>query len=184
MAGVASPMLRSSRARGVRFLAGLAIGGAAGGMLLALPVYLLGTLAGHLPLPMRAGSLALACAGLGVADLLGRTPHVWRQVPQSLVRTLEPGALGLAWGFDLGLLFTTQKTTSLIWGCLAAVVLLRPDLAVPVLVGISVVASMSIAGLSIGGLEPEARRSRRWIRSARRGSGLVMFAALLAAVLG
>jgi hypothetical protein len=183
MAGVASPLLRYSRARGTRFLTGLAVGGTAGGLLLAVPVYLIGTLAGHLPFAVRVGLLALVCAALGVADLLGRTPHVWRQVPQALVRTLPPGALGLAWGFDLGLLFTTQKTTSLIWGSLAAIVLLRPGLAAPVLPGIALVAALSMAVLSIGGFEPEAKRSRRWIRSARRGSGLVMLAALLAAVL-
>ncbi|HEX6681242.1 MAG TPA: hypothetical protein VF062_00490 [Candidatus Limnocylindrales bacterium] len=183
MAGVAGPMLRRSRAAGARFLAGLLAGGAAGALVLALPVYLLGMLAGLLPQSARLVILLVTCALLGLADLSGRTPHMWRQVPQQLVNRLPPGALGLAWGFDLGLMVTTQKTTSLIWGTIAAVVLLRPSLAAPALVGIATVATLTVVLFSAGGIEPEARRSKRWLMYARRSSGAVMLTALLAGLL-
>ena len=115
MAGVAGPMMRRTRAGAARFLAGLTVGGIAGGLVLSLPVYLLGSaLTSVMPLTGRVLLLAAICAVLAWADLRHRTPHVWRQVPQGLVRTLPPGSLGVVWGFDLGLLFTTQKTTSLI----------------------------------------------------------------------
>src|SRR3954471_20098644 len=125
MTGVAGPLLRNVglRARGVRFLVGLAVGGAAGGAVLAVPVYLLGRLLEPLPAWVRLGLLAAVCCLLAVADFAQRTPHVWRQVPQGLVNKLPSGSLGLAWGFDLGLLFTTQKTTSLVWVTLAALIL-------------------------------------------------------------
>src|SRR5690349_11355959 len=100
MAGVASPMMRHAHAKAARFLAGLTVGSALGGLVLALPVYLLGTLAGLMPAGVRVGLLLAACAGFGLADVAGRTPHVWRQVPQRFVRTLKPGTLGVVWGFD------------------------------------------------------------------------------------
>src|SRR6266542_1523735 len=111
MAGVASPMLRRTRSGASRFLIGLVAGGAAAGLLLSLPAYLIGTVL-HDAVPMRARIVILAVllAILAIADLTRRTPHVWRQVPQDLVWKLPPGSLGVAWGFDLGLLFTTQKT--------------------------------------------------------------------------
>src|SRR3954447_5638686 len=152
MAGVAGPMLHRARARGTRFLAGLALGGAAGGLVLSVPVYLLGVLAGFLPLGVRVGLLVTACAIFGVADLVGRTPHVWRQVPQAFVRSLPPGRLGLIWGFDLGLLVTTQKTTSLIWVAGTAVVLLRPDMAAVTLAAIATVAAAAITANALTGL--------------------------------
>src|SRR5690348_1476054 len=105
MAGVAGPMWQRSRAQGARFLAGLAVGGVASGLVLAVVVFLFGRLAERaLPLPVRVGVLVALAVGLGVADLAGRTPHVWRQVPQRLFHKLPPGLLGLTWGFDLGLL--------------------------------------------------------------------------------
>src|SRR5215212_10467653 len=115
MAGVAGPMLRRSRSAATRFLIGLAIGGVAAGLLLALPTYVLGSVVrGLLPEQGRLMVLAAVCGLFALADLASRTPHVWRQVPQRLQDVLPPGALGAAWGFDLGLLVTTQKTTSLL----------------------------------------------------------------------
>jgi hypothetical protein len=176
MAGVAGPMMHRTRSRGARFLAGLTVGGAVGGLALSLPVYLLGMLASVLPSGVRAGLLAAACIGFGLADLRGRTPHVWRQVPQAFVRSLPPGRLGLVWGFDLGLLVTTQKTTSLIWVAGAAVVLLRPDLAAAALAAIATVAAAAITVNTLTGLLPQGREALTWSRPARWVSGAVILA--------
>src|SRR5258706_7845760 len=127
MAGVAGPMLRRSTAQGTRFLLGLLVGELLASSLLAVAAYLVGTVVGFVaPLPLREVLTAVIVLGLGVADLMNRPPHIWRQVPQGFVRTMPPGRLGLVWGFDLGLLFTTQKSTSLTWAALAAVTLLLP----------------------------------------------------------
>jgi len=65
-------------------------------VLVSTVVYLLGTLAG-LVMPRTAREIltAVVLLALGVADLVNRTPHIWRQVPQRLVRELSPGRLGL-----------------------------------------------------------------------------------------
>ncbi len=177
MAGVASPMLRSSRPEGVRFLTGLTVGNVIGAVMLALPVYLVGMLVRVLPRPASLVVFVAACAVLGLADLKRRTPHVWRQVPQSLWHRLSPGWLGIAWGIDLGLLVTTQKTTSLIWVALVAVIVLHPAAAVVVLPLIAVAASLvAVAATLIPGAEDRtgARWSGPWVVKARRGSGLII----------
>jgi hypothetical protein len=149
MAGVAGPMLLDRRAAGVRFLAGLAVGGAAGGAALAVVAFLAASLLGVLDDALRLWLFVPVAVVLAVLDLTNRTPHVWRQVPQQLVNTLPPGTLGLVWGFDLGLLFTTQKVASLIWVALAGVILVEPTLVWVVLVGVAVIASLAvIAGSS------------------------------------
>ncbi len=48
MAGVAGPQLRADRRAGFRFLIGLAVGGAVAGLLLALPLYLVGEAVGRI----------------------------------------------------------------------------------------------------------------------------------------
>jgi hypothetical protein len=178
MAGVAGPMLRYNRRGGVRFLVGLVVGGAVAGTLLAVPAYLLGSLLrAVLSLPARLWLLAALCVLLGAADLMNRTPHVWRQVPQQMVHTLSPGALGAVWGFDLGLLFTTQKVVSLIWVALAATMLLDPPAAAGVLASIAVLASLSVAGLSaVQGMAKfgSGRGVRQWVRRIRRMSGVAL----------
>ena len=180
MAGVAGPMLQRSTASGVRFLAGLAAGGVAAGLLLAVPVYLAGSLADRfLPASVQVGVLVVVAIGLALADLAGRTPHVQRQVPQALVRSLPPGSLGLAWGFDLGLLITTQKTSSLLWLAIAAVALLGPATAPAALVAFSVVAT---AGITLLSLTAWARTMEggfgwTWTRRTRWVTGTAMLAA-------
>ena len=183
MAGVAGPMLRHARARGIRFLAGLLAGGVAAGLILALPVFLIGSVAANLPETARLLVLAAICLALGLTDLFQRTPQVWRQVPQALIRTLSPGPLGVAWGFDLGLLFTTQKTTSLIWVALAGLVLQQPQAALTALVGISAVATMAIVAAShANGVDARINPhwSRGWTRQLRRISGTVIVALAVA----
>jgi chromate transport protein ChrA len=186
MAGVAGPMLTRSRASGARFLTGLAAGGVTAGLVLAVPVYLVGHLAGSvLPVWVRLGLLVLMAAAFGLADLAGRTPHIWRQVPQRFVRSLEPGTLGLVWGFDLGLLVTTQKTSSLLWLSLAALTLLDPGLAPVALVTFSLVAT---AGILTWSLTPwatrlERRKDRTWVRRTRWATGTTMLATGLGTIL-
>jgi hypothetical protein len=185
MAGVAGPMFRNARRSGWRFLAGLLAGGMMAGMLLALPVYLFGTISGALPFTARLFGFVVLCVGFGLADLLLRTPHVWRQVPQSLVRSLRPGTLGVVWGFDLGLLFTTQKTTSLIWVALSGLVLLQPGAALAVLVSVSIVATLAIgAATAVGGVDAriDPQWSARWVTRMRRASGAVILAVAVGAV--
>jgi hypothetical protein len=177
MAGVAGPMLRDNRWVGVRFLTGLAVGGTAAGLVLAVPVYLVGSLLHDvLPRHVRLVLLGLVVAGLAGADLLDRTPYLWRQVPQRLARVLPGGTLGVVWGFDLGLLFTTQKTVSLIWAVLCAAILEAPSRAPVVLVVIALVASLMVALWSATRYSTilEGRKNRRWVRRARWVSGATM----------
>jgi hypothetical protein len=130
MVGVTSPLYHRSPGDGRRFIIGHAVGLAAGGALLAMITYAVGSLITRgVPLPVRVGVFVAVVLLLGVLDLLGRTPHMMRQVPQQYARSMEPGWRGVIWGVDLALLFTSQKTTSLLWGALAAVVLLAPGLA-------------------------------------------------------
>jgi hypothetical protein len=186
MAGVAGPMLRYHRTGGVRFLAGLIVGGAAGGVALAIPAYLLGSLLHAVLAPqLRLWVLVLVCVVFGTADLANRTPHVWRQVPQRLLHTLQPGTLGLTWGFDLGLLFTTQKVASLIWVAVAAVTLIQPALAWSVLVGVAVLASLAVLVGSTSERTADwlaTKRKPRLVRHLRRAAGvLVLVLAVLTA---
>jgi hypothetical protein len=150
MAGVAGPMLRYDRAGAVRFMLGLLIGGLAGSAVLAVPVFVLGRLVAEvLSEPVRWVVFGVVVVAFGVVDLTLRTPHVQRQVPQALVRTMKPGPLGLVWGVDLAMLFTTQKTTSLMWVALAGLVLVAPGLVPAVLTGAWVAAWLAMAYLTI-----------------------------------
>jgi hypothetical protein len=117
---------------------------------------------------------------LGVADLLNRTPHVWRQVPQRFARELNdyPGRLGFVWAVDLGLIVTTQKTTSLLWiGLAGAIVLGTPATVVLTLAVAAVVYAMGTAVLVITGdgflTEPVGlERFGGWAGATRRAAGL------------
>ncbi|MCX5066987.1 hypothetical protein OOJ91_14140 [Micromonospora lupini] len=187
MAGVAGPMLRDDRWGGTRFLLGLLVGGILGAAVLAVPFYLLATgVTAVLPEAVRVGLVIVVALGFGVADLRQRTPHVWRQVPQSLVRTLPPGSLGVVWGFDLALLFTTQKTTSFLWVALAALVLLSPAALPTTLIVVAVLAVLSMVALSIRKPtttpidEEKGRRWQDWQRIIRRWSGATLLVAAVA----
>ncbi|MET8309033.1 MULTISPECIES: hypothetical protein [unclassified Micromonospora] len=184
MAGVAGPMLRRNAFEGVRFLVGLAVGGLIAGVILAVPVYFAGSLLQQaLPEWLRLVLLAAVAGWLGVSDVRDRTPHIWRQVPQRLVRTLPGGTLGVVWGIDLGLLFTTQKTVSLIWLSLAAVLLVDAGSAPLVLFCVVLVASLLVSLWSLTRYAdlPE-KRSRKWVVRARRVSGVTILAVALSLV--
>ncbi|TDC69475.1 hypothetical protein E1200_08405 [Actinomadura sp. GC306] len=188
MAGVSGPMMRRSPADGARFLSGLVLGAVLSGLLVAMLLYVVGRgTAELLPETPRMLALAAVALGFGAADLAGRTPHVWRQVPQVLVHRLAPGFRGVVWGFDLGLLVTTQKAVSLVWVAIAAVVLLDPLLAAPVMIGMALLSNLGVALWSArftpAMTEMGTRRERLWLRSIRAlsGSVLVVLAAVTAA---
>jgi hypothetical protein len=181
MAGVAGPMLDDRPMHGTRFLVGLTLGGLSAGLMVGTVAFLLGTLVeAILPERWRLAVLAAICLILAVLDVRGRTPHLWRQVPQKLVRSLPPGFLGVVWGFDIGLLFTTQKVSSLLWATLAAAILLAPAQAPWILLGVALLSSITMTLMSV------ARRSdvrthgtrgdRRWLMSLRTLSGLTLVA--------
>jgi hypothetical protein len=179
MAGVTGPMLRERPVDGVRFLLGLTAGGVAAALLVSILAYVVGTAALWLaPAQERLLVLASVCAALGTADLLDRTPHVWRQVPQTLVRVLAPGRLGTVWGFDIGLLFTTQKITSLVWAAVAGAVLLQPGSAPGLLVSMACLTCATLAIWSVVGTAGVAAhgsdRDRRRSRIIRTASGALL----------
>jgi hypothetical protein len=179
MVGVSNPIMRRDRRGGWRFIAGFGAGLAVAAALLAGPLLLLQALAQLAPEPVRIGLLVALVAALAVADVRNRTPHVWRQVPQRFAHELGhlPGRLGLIWAVDLGLLVTTQKTTSLLWIALAGAALLgTPATVVLTLAVAATVYWLSTAVLVVTGddflAEPD-RVNRRggWGALARRAAG-------------
>jgi hypothetical protein len=181
MAGVAGPMIEDRPLQGARFLLGLTTGAVAAGLMVGMAAYVVG--AGVTALVAEGPRLVIlagGCLALGVLDLCGRPPHIWRQVPQALVRVLPPGFLGAVWGFDIGLLFTTQKVSSLLWAPLVAVILLAPAQAPAMLIGIAVLSCLTITAMSVTGrsgvVDHGKRRERRWLMSLRGLSGLLLLA--------
>ncbi|MEU8124205.1 hypothetical protein AB0C21_36300 [Spirillospora sp. NPDC049024] len=187
MAGVSGPLIRRRPADGARFLAGLALGGVLSGLLVALLLYVVGRgVHEAVPETPRALALAAVALGFGIADLAGRTPHVWRQVPQVLVHRLAPGFRGVVWGFDLGLLVTTQKAVSLVWVTIAAVVLLDPWMAAPVMIGMALLSNVGVVLWSLrftpAMTDMGTRRERLWLRSIRALSGTALVTLAVATI--
>lgn len=176
MAGVSGPMWRQHPADAVRFFVGLFAGTMASGMVLALLSHTVGRLV-HMAVGHDVRMLLLAAVILvfAVADLANRTPHVWRQVPQSLIWRLKPGTRGLVWGFDLGLLITTQKVVSLMWLAVVGVVFGQPDAAWLVFITMAVVSCLAVAVLSLTAAATSESfcgiHDRRWLKRVRLGSG-------------
>ncbi|MFI7080551.1 hypothetical protein ACIBO1_24930 [Micromonospora sp. NPDC049903] len=183
MAGVAGPMLRYDRAGAVRFLVGLLFGGLAGSALLAVPVHLLGRLVEVLVAEeARWLIFGVLVVGFGIADLTLRTPYLHRQVPVSLIRMLKPGRLGVVWGLDLAMLFTTQKTTSMLWVTLAGLVLVAPGAAPIVLPAAWAVAALAMAVLAVRSptLSSIGEEGLAWedlVKILRRSSGAILLGA-------
>ena len=93
----------------------------------------------------------------------------------------------MVWGFDLGLLFTTQKVVSLIWAGIAAAVLLDPAVAGLVVV-VALLAGMAVAGMSVSGHvlalgSPTTRLGRLRPREVRWVSGVVLLILFVATTL-
>ncbi|MEU8251357.1 hypothetical protein [Nonomuraea sp. NPDC048916] len=178
MVGVAGPLSRRSPGAARRFIAGYSLGLLVGGTVIALFAAAVAEgLGSALPIRWRELAAGALLVGVGVADVLNRTPHVMRQVPQDYARALEPGWRGLIWGVDLGLLFTTQKTTSLIWGALVATMFLNPSAAPVFLVGMVVASVVGTAlGTALNHVPGRAFLSgeRMFIRTVRILSGIVL----------
>jgi hypothetical protein len=179
MVGVSNPLMSRDPGGGWRFIAGFGAGLATATAALAGPLLLLRAAVHLVPLPVRIGGLVALVLLLGVADLLDRTPHVWRQVPQRFARELNhlPGRLGFIWAVDLGLLVTTQKTTSLLWIGLAGAVLLgTPGTVLLTLVTAAVLYWLGTTVLVLTGdaflAEPAPiRRRGGWATLLRRSAG-------------
>lgn len=187
MTGVASNLYRESSRSRWAFLAGLTTGSTLSALLLATITYAFGrAIESVASEAWRDAIFVLVIAALGIADLLGRTPHVWRQVPQAIVRILPSGRLGVVWGFDMGLLFTTQKVVSLGWGALLAVLLLAPSYAPILLLVMSLSASLGVIGATVaGGFGVATGRQRDVVllRGLRLLSGMVLVGAAIISVL-
>lgn len=180
MVGVSNPMMREDRTAGRRFLGGFGAGLAVAAAVVALPLMLVAAVLLHVPATVRGVVLAVLLVGFGLADLLDRTPHIWRQVPQRFLRELGPGQLGFVWAADLGLLVTTQKTTSLIWIGLAGLVLSTTPMTVlagviTISVGFGLLVAVATVA-SYGTLLGEAKYNRRvtfeWTALIRCASGV------------
>ncbi len=180
MVGVSNPIMRRDHREGWRFLAGFGAGLAVATAMLSGPLLLLSAAAHVASHPVRIGVLMVFVVLLASADLLNRTPHVWRQVPQRFARELndQPGRLGFIWAVDLGLLVTTQKTTSLLWIGLAGAILAgTPATAVITLAAASVLYGLGTATLVITNddflKEPKTlARLGGWAGVARRAAGV------------
>ncbi len=188
MVGVSGPLLADSRSEGSRFLVALTVAGLAGSATLAM-VAVAVSLAVHAVLPFgaRLAMLVIWAVLLGVADLANRTPQLWRQVPQRLVRELKPGMLGMFWGFDLGLIVTTKKVTSLGWLAIGGMILVRPTLVPVCVVAIGLTTSLSVALWSArirNDTQCLLKRRRDWMTRTRMlsGTGMLMVATLVVGV--
>lgn len=193
MAGVSGARLRDQH-RGVVLLLGLAGGELAGGLVIGLAAYLLGAILALItPAIVRLGLIVVIAVLLVIADLVGKTPQVPRQVPQRLAyENLSPGLVGTIWGFDLGLLVTTRKAASASWLVLVAAALLRPGAAPLVAAVMAVVSVSSIAVWSAVAWRPRVgtwrtawwARQGAWLTSVRAISAVTMIAIAVRASIG
>lgn len=185
MAGVACPMMRDSRADGSRFLVGLVTGSLIGGVIVSTVAFSIGIITrAAMPHTVRVDLLVASCIALGLADLTNRTPYMWRQVPQALIRHLPPGRVGLVWGIDIGLVATTQKVTSLLWAGLAAFILVYQHDALVFGVTVGFFFSLTVAsrtwlrhGENFSFLERWSTKWQTWVRVT---SGLALLMSPLA----
>lgn len=145
MVGVAGPMFRRSRSEGMRFLTGFALGQLTSALFLSVAIIAIGMVVFNvLPWQFRITLFGAGAILLALADKTSHTPQIARQVPVDLFHRLEPGRLGFAWGLDVGLLFTTQKTSSMPWLGLLAATTLLPVGALPMLMALALISVMSL----------------------------------------
>lgn len=160
MAGVARPMIRSRPADGRRFIAGLGFGYLTGLTIISMAILTIAAgVDAAIPREPREVVLTALLLLMLCTDVLNRTLFVNRQVPQRFARQLAPGVRGLIWGTDLGLLISTQKTSSGLWAAIAIGILGPwPSLTLPVMLSggavyVLGVTVMSLTGADIVGFE-------------------------------
>jgi len=139
-----------------------------------------------LPLQPRLWLVASVCACSASRTFQPHTARVAAGAATPDLRA-DAGTLGMVWGFDLGLLFTTQKVVSLIWAGIAAAVLLDPAVAGLVVV-VALLAGMAVAGMSVSGhvlalVSPTTRLGRLRPREVRWVSGVVLLILFVATAL-
>lgn len=150
MVGVSDPLYKRRKADGICFLCGLAFGQLVACCVvvaLLLPISM-GVNAIFPPIALSS-TLALVLLTLGTLDLSNRTPYKHRQVPQRFALGLADGPRGVIWGIDLGLLVTTQKTTSLWWAALVGSALTSSEQVPAVLFGGTAVCVTGIAWFTV-----------------------------------
>lgn len=182
MVGVAEPLLKWDRPAGRRFLVAFGLGLMVSALVLALLLSMT-QFALHL---MVAPEIivwlsALTIALLGLLDLVGHTPQLHRQTPQSWNRELRPGIRGLLYGADVGLLVSTQKATSLIWIAIAGGLVTRFMWLPLLLVVFALSHAVTVAALSAlrVGHRIELRMNRRLQRLSQLSSAILAIPAVL-----
>lgn len=188
MVGVSGPEFQRRQNAAWRFVGALTFGFVCTTVLIGLILSLISFAINSGTDPtIRAWLAVIGFVFLGCLDILGRTPHVDRQVPQKLATSLSPGPRGLLWGLDLGALLTTQKSTSLIWAALLGATLLSP-LAVFLVLGSS--ATVYLVATAVATIVPNAGDrlvigglSRPWLIVPRLIAGLILVAAALVTIL-
>lgn len=150
MAGVLSPLSRVSAKRSISFLVSYAVGSAVAAVMMAVPLILVSNwLSAEVSVSVRVAVAVGFGALLLLADVLGHTPSSRRQTPQSLARTLGTAPLGLVYGLDVGLIYTTQMASSLPTIALAGATLSGPDAVVRTLVAFWAVTLLLLGMISI-----------------------------------
>lgn len=135
MVGVSGSLVEGSRHRAIRVAQGLfplAVGCLAGAATVGVAVAVIAAPMSVIPRDIATASFAAGATMLIAIDLLSRaspyslaswrrqTCQIWASMPH---RT----AANLAWGFDLGLGFTTYRVSSLYWlACIGAALLVTP----------------------------------------------------------
>jgi len=173
-----------------RFYVGFTLGGLAASLFVSVPIMLLAKLGSGVA---EGGRVAICAAGgmvFAVQDFRHRTPFLRRQVPQDLsLETQNPGFVGLYYGADMGLLFTTQKTTSLVWFGLLCLALFNGT--VPILGSLILYSATATTALlmlawrrsdSLCDLYFGGRSIRQWTSRAQYLSASAAFAVVLVAV--
>ncbi|MDQ1627063.1 MAG: hypothetical protein QOI54_807 [Actinomycetota bacterium] len=121
---------------------------------------------------LRLGAVISVLILFGLADLTGRTPMTQRQVPQVFARTLGVAPRNLLWGLDLGLLITTQKTSSLIWiGITTSLIVERGQILtalVPLVAAVAFLGAYTAAAVS----KPEWKATQRLASAGLNGTAL------------
>src|SRR5437868_10730325 len=134
MVGVANPLFSLDRRGARRFLAALMAGSILSSAILGSMLVVLSSVAAAAPNGIRVAATVAGTTAFGMADVLGRTPQLRRQVPQRFALQLPPGRRGAVWGLDLGSHISTRKTSSFLWVAILGAVLVGPSYSAAIVV--------------------------------------------------